>query len=373
MQDAAAVREPKVCRQSRSRDSCQNLRNMVEFVLRVYGERVTVMKYKVLISGKNNPIIDDFFIQMSDAFEVLSTSTRFGDFTRHLKYFNPDAFIYCLYNESQDTLKQMTNIKQSLTPSRTPFILIGAKKDCDEFEKYAPEVANMTLVKPFTTSYLQEKIVKFLNERQRYQQAYNNDEEKEKEENLIEEISSSRSKKAGSDKESLKQMLSSLEEALTLADEINMETARKEDGEPASEVSEKPIVEAAAEEAETAPKRKHILIVDDDPIMLKMLKEHLHDDYDIATAINGKIAMKFLENKSTDLILLDYEMPGENGPAVLEKIREKKFLDGIPVVFLTGVSERGKIQEALALKPQSYLLKPIDRDKLLETISSILG
>lgn len=330
------------------------------------------MKYKVLVSGKNNPIIDDFFIQMSDAFEVLSTSTRFGDFTRHLKYFNPDAFIYCLYNESQDTLKQMANIKQSLTASRTPFILIGAKKDCDEFEKYAPEVANMTLVKPFTTSYIQEQIVRFLNERQRYQQAYKMEEEKQKEEVLLEEISSSRNKKAGSDKESLKQMLSSLEEALTLADEINMETTRKEDGEPASEAAVEQVV-AALEAAEPASKRKHILIVDDDPIMLKMLKEHLHDDYDVATAINGKIAMKFLENKSTDLILLDYEMPGENGPAVLEKIRAKKSLDGIPVVFLTGVSERGKIQEALALKPQSYLLKPIDREKLLETISTVLG
>lgn len=335
------------------------------------------MKYKVLVSGKNNPIIDDFFIQMSDAFEVLSTSIRFGDFTRHLKYFNPDAFIYCLYNESQDTLKQMVNIKQSLTPARTPFILIGAKKDCDEFERYAPEVANMTLVKPFTTSYLQEKIVKFLNERQRYQQAYKMEEEKKNEEKkdeiLTEEFSSLRNRNAGADKESLKQMLSSLEEALTLADEINAGSARKEDTDPVSEAVVEPIVEAAAEEADTAPKRKHILIVDDDPIMLKMLKEHLHDDYDVATAINGKIAMKFLENKSTDLILLDYEMPGENGPAVLEKIREKKSLDGIPVVFLTGVSERGKIQEALALKPQSYLLKPIDRDKLLETISSVLG
>ena len=270
----------------------------------------------------------------------------------------------------------MVNIKQSLTPSRIPFILIGAKKDCDEFEKYAPEVANLTLMKPFTTSLLQEKILKFMNERKKYQDAYREKEEKNREEENREErfgeSSFTRKKRADADKNSLKQTLASLEEAFALADEITAGLAQEKDSEPVADVPE-PVSEPVPETTQTASARKHILVVDDDPIMLKMIKEHLHDDYDIATAINGKIAMKFLENKSTDLILLDYEMPGENGPAVLEKIREKKSLDGIPVVFLTGVSERGKIQEALALKPQNYLLKPIDRDKLIEIISSILG
>lgn len=128
----------------------------------------------------------------------------------------------------------------------------------------------------------------------------------------------------------------------------------------------------AAAEPETS-ERKHILVVDDDPVMLKMLKEQLHDKYDVATAISGKIAMKFLERKKTDLILLDYEMPEESGPVVMEKIRAKDSSKDIPIVFLTGVSEREKITEALALKPQSYLLKPIDREKLLKVITDVLG
>lgn len=114
--------------------------------------------------------------------------------------------------------------------------------------------------------------------------------------------------------------------------------------------------------------RKRILVIDDDPMMLKLIKEQLHDSYDVATAISGKIAHKFLESKKVNLILLDYEMPGENGPEVLRKIREKEELAAIPVVFLTGITEREKISQALKLKPQGYLLKPIDRDKLLGTI-----
>ena len=82
--------------------------------------------------------------------------------------------------------------------------------------------------------------------------------------------------------------------------------------------------------------------------------------------------MKFLERRMTNLILLDYEMPGENGPAVLEQLRATEATKDIPVVFLTGVTETKKIQEALMLKPQSYLLKPVNREKLLSTIESLI-
>lgn len=119
--------------------------------------------------------------------------------------------------------------------------------------------------------------------------------------------------------------------------------------------------------AADAPK-KHILVIDDDPMMLKLVKEYLHDEYQVATAINGRTAYKFLENKTTDLILLDYEMPGENGSAVLRNLRDNEKTASIPVLFLTGITDRDKIQEILSLKPQGYILKPIDHDKLVNTI-----
>lgn len=124
---------------------------------------------------------------------------------------------------------------------------------------------------------------------------------------------------------------------------------------------------------ENAKVRRHILVIDDDATMLKALKEQLHEQYDVATALSGKIAMKFLEKKTTDLILLDYEMPVENGPKVLEKLRENKATKNIPVLFLTGVTERSKITQVLSLKPQGYLLKPIEHDKLLMTIEKTLS
>ena len=96
-------------------------------------------------------------------------------------------------------------------------------------------------------------------------------------------------------------------------------------------------------------------------------------DYDVATAISGKVALQFLEDNKTDLILLDYEMPKENGAEVLRKIRANEQTKDLPVVFLTGIADRKKIQEVLLLEPQGYLLKPINRVKLLETIEKIIG
>ena len=122
-----------------------------------------------------------------------------------------------------------------------------------------------------------------------------------------------------------------------------------------------------------AGRRKHILVVDDDSSVLKLIKSYLSGNYDVATAKSGKVALKFLETKKTDLVLLDYEMPGEKGPEVLSKIRADARTKNLPVVFLTGVTDKEKIQDVLAMKPQGYLLKPIDMMKLSSTIKNVLS
>jgi len=120
-------------------------------------------------------------------------------------------------------------------------------------------------------------------------------------------------------------------------------------------------------------KKKHILVVDDDRGVLKMLKEVLGTSYDVTTVTSGKWALKFLETKRPDLILLDYEMPEESGADVFKKILDNDNLSTIPVVFLTGVAEKNKIREVLALSPAGYLLKPIDVHRLKDTIEGVFN
>lgn len=123
---------------------------------------------------------------------------------------------------------------------------------------------------------------------------------------------------------------------------------------------------------EETKKKKRIMIVDDDVRVARLINKYL-EDYEVATAIGGKAAFHFLETKTVDLILLDYEMPGEDGPTVLKKLRANSKTKSIPVVFLTGVASKEKIQEVLRLRPQGYLLKPVVRNKLLMTIENLIG
>lgn len=126
--------------------------------------------------------------------------------------------------------------------------------------------------------------------------------------------------------------------------------------------------------AQAEKPRRHILIVDDDIRILKMIRELLKDTYDTAVAPSGELALKFLENHSTDLVLLDYMMPKQNGKEVLEKIRSNPVFAELPVIFLTGMSDSRKVKECLALHPQGYLLKPVKQEELLKRVAeSFLG
>ena len=128
-----------------------------------------------------------------------------------------------------------------------------------------------------------------------------------------------------------------------------------------------------AEKVKEEDRRKLVLVIDDDPLMLKVVKEQLHETYDVATAINSMVAYKFISGKKPDIILLDYEMPGEDGLTVMKKLRSVPVLASVPIVFLTGLRDKEKIKEILELKPQGYLMKPIDKDKLIGMVEKFIG
>lgn len=302
------------------------------------------MKYKVLLTGKNESAIDDFFMQMSDNFEVITTSLRYADITRHIAYFKPEIFVYCLYNETRDDLTQIANLKIRLSQGNTPLVVLGQKDDCDEFLRIANAAPDLILHRPVSVATIQEKIISLVKDN-RFRKAMDERSEEKTAEEKASASGSGSKRDIAIDRKSIDKL---------------MEQLSSPDG-------------GSGPLPNIPGRRKHILVVDDNAMMLKMLKEHLHNDYDVATAASGRVALKFLERKTTDLILLDYEMPDESGPDVLEQLRASDNTKDIPVIFLTGVTDTKKIKEALALKPQNYLLKPVDREKLLDTITKTLG
>ena len=126
------------------------------------------------------------------------------------------------------------------------------------------------------------------------------------------------------------------------------------------------------EEAAKKEEKKTILVVDDDPVMLRTIKHYLEEKYTVATAPSGKFALKYLVQRRADMILLDYEMPELNGSEVFRAIKDDESIKDIPVVFLTGIKDTDIIRSVLAMQPQGYLLKPVDYDRLHQTIEGIL-
>ncbi len=114
--------------------------------------------------------------------------------------------------------------------------------------------------------------------------------------------------------------------------------------------------------------KKSILVVDDDPSYLGLVREWLKDDYKVFMANSGLQAIKWLGKNRVDLILLDHEMPITSGAQVLEMLRADEETKGIPVMFLTGKSDKESVMKVVSLKPEGYFLKTIQRKELLENL-----
>ena len=115
-------------------------------------------------------------------------------------------------------------------------------------------------------------------------------------------------------------------------------------------------------------KKKCILLVDDDVSCLQMLREWLKEDYRVGVAKSGMQAITWLARNNVDLILLDYEMPVVSGAQVFEMLKSEQYTKDIPVMFLTGKSDKASIMKVMALKPAGYMLKHISKEALLSKL-----
>ncbi len=119
--------------------------------------------------------------------------------------------------------------------------------------------------------------------------------------------------------------------------------------------------------------KKRILIVDDDPSYAGMVREWIKDHYKVDIVTNGLQAISFLMKNKVDLVLLDYEMPGVDGPKVLKMLRQEASTKDQRIVFLTGVGTKEEVAKVMEMKPDGYVLKSTTRDNLITYINKQLG
>ena len=118
--------------------------------------------------------------------------------------------------------------------------------------------------------------------------------------------------------------------------------------------------------------QKHILVVDDDSVSLKVVKGYLDKNFKVTCVKSGQQAIKFLNKQIPDVVLLDCYMPEMDGPATLQQIRNMSKCSTLPVVFLTGNAERDMVMNGIPLHPSGFLLKPVKQEELIHKLEEIM-
>ena len=121
----------------------------------------------------------------------------------------------------------------------------------------------------------------------------------------------------------------------------------------------------------TSRKPAHLLLVDDDPGLLKLLGMRLvSEGYSVVTAESGQEGLKVLSREKIDLVISDLRMDEMDGLQLFAEIQKQQ--PGMPVIILTA---HGSIPDAVAATQQgvfSFLTKPVDKDALYKAIDSAL-
>lgn len=119
--------------------------------------------------------------------------------------------------------------------------------------------------------------------------------------------------------------------------------------------------------------QRMIVAVDDSAITLKRLTKVLGEQYDLHAFSVGNRALKFLKDRTPDLVILDIDMPEINGYEMLQSIRETEHLKQVPVLFLTSNNEKNYVIKAVAEGANDYVVKPIDDEILMKKVHAVLN
>lgn len=290
------------------------------------------MKPRILINSRNLTLVADFLQHTETFFDAVSTANTLEDVVAHFKLFQPNIYVIYAETSYEQTVQQLNSLKENDYFNGAVIVIVGDADLCTQFERKSKDAVDLIVRRPVSTDNLALRINRYLDD--------NGD---------------------GVPGKSAISQKTAQADALIMAAEAALSQASAAAPAPA----------AAAPAA--APGRRHILVVDDDRTVLKMVKSALESGYDVTTMAGGSMVDKLLAAKKVDLIILDYEMPIETGADVFRRLKKNPKAASIPVCFLTGVSDRQKIMEVMSLKPHGYILKPIDMDMLTATIKNLIG
>ena len=116
-------------------------------------------------------------------------------------------------------------------------------------------------------------------------------------------------------------------------------------------------------------RKPKILVVDDDPDLLKALRLRLRaNNCDVISVSDGYSVMGAAQKEHPDVIILDLGLPAGDGFVVLERLQSSDTLSGIPVIVLTARDPQGNEARALRAGAAAFFQKPVDNEELPNVI-----
>jgi len=120
----------------------------------------------------------------------------------------------------------------------------------------------------------------------------------------------------------------------------------------------------------TVPPLARILLVDDDPNLLVILADQLHDDgFDVTTARDGEEALRRLEEGWPDLLIVDLMMPRMDGLALARRVKERADL---PIIVLSAIDSGDSKAQVLETVAEDYITKPFHYPELRARVNRVL-
>jgi len=119
--------------------------------------------------------------------------------------------------------------------------------------------------------------------------------------------------------------------------------------------------------------KQTVLVVDDTPINIDVVKGILSETYFIQAAIDGQVALKIIEKKKPDLILLDIMMPEMDGYEVCRHLKSDPETRNIPIIFLTAKNQESNETEGFLLGAADYIRKPVNPSILQARVKTHLA
>jgi len=119
---------------------------------------------------------------------------------------------------------------------------------------------------------------------------------------------------------------------------------------------------------------KKILIVDDEPHIVRLLASRLRaDNYEVRVACDGYQCIKVAREERPDLIILDIKMPAGGGLHAFETLRALPDTLITPVIFITAYASEEIRKQVLEMGAEDFVAKPFDSDDLLRKVRKALG